>query len=738
MDEAASDVASVFQSPSVDSLSGLAVDASEDRSCSWLNVSSGVGSESMGEAEESEMEYEIPHSLSRGPVRLTPTKAQSKDVRGQGGTEYSPVSDSSVPPDSHMTDTDSPIDVPDLGETESLHVIAPVTLIDSQTPTQAQGPERQELREKNMTVQCVLCKPKIRILSTSKNSTSNLKKHLERKHASMYLKSKGGIVVPNGPTTSNSSREPRYKKSKLENLNQITSQPKVNALVFNFMIEDVQSLSVLEQPAFRKLIDGLSGGKLSMTKNTFIDRLEMAYSKMKEELKEKLDSVQSVCTTADIWSAHNRSYIGITCHWFEKNELERKSAALACARIRGAHTFDKIAAKIHEIHVAYNIENKLQAIVTDNGSKFVKVFNEFSKVDNEEIAEDDIVEFQDVGIILDGADEAMHHVVLPHQRCASHALNLIASQDLAHVLSQGETARVYFSAMGKCYAIWNGVHQSPLSIVAMEDMEKMKLTAPCVTRWTYEYSAIEKIVSLPEAKLMDACDSLGVPRMLSYEIAFLKEYTDIFKPLSFALELFQGEQKCFLGLVIPTVLTLKKKLCEKKAVALYLFDVINPVLEAIETRFKQLFASLDAKLATATTPQFRLWWLPETERDDMHLTLVAEANRIEPSDGAPIGSDEVQSEDEFFSFGPGIGNSDTEEEVRRYLEGTSKNLGCLKLFPRVRKLFLKYNTILPSSAPVERLFSHNGIILTPQGNGLTDEQFEQVLLLRYNSKIFPE
>uniref|UniRef100_A0A4W5RVE7 BED-type domain-containing protein n=1 Tax=Hucho hucho TaxID=62062 RepID=A0A4W5RVE7_9TELE len=601
----------------------------------------------------------------------------------------------------------------------------------------------KELREKNMTVQCVLCKPKIRMLSTSKNSTSNLKKHLERKHATMYLKlPKGQMDGPNGSPTE-SPKEPRYKKSKLENLiNQMTSQPKVNTLVFNFMVENVQSLSVLEQPAFRKLIEGLSGGKMSMTRNTFINGIMIAYSKMKEELKEQLDSVQSVCTTADIWSAHNRSYIGMTCHWIEKNELERKSAALACARIRGSHTFDTIAAKIHEIHLAYNIENKLQATVTDNGSNFVKVFKEFSKGDNENY-EDDIVEFQDVGTILDGADEAMHLFLLPHQRCASHALNLIASHDLAQVLSQGENAQVYCSAMAKCFAIWNSAHQSPLAISAVEDIEKMKLTAPCVSRWISEYSAVEKMVSLPETKLMDVCDSFGVPRLLSYEIAFLKEYINVFKPLAFALELFQGEQ-CFLGLVIPTVLTLKKKLCEKKTLALYLFDVINPVLEAIDSRFKQLFASLEAKMATATTPQFRLWWLPEAEREDMHLMLVAEATRLETTDGAPIGSDNVQSEDEFFSFGPGTGNSDTEEEVRRYLEGTSKNLSCLKYFQRVRKLFLKFNAILPSSALVERLFSHNGNILTPKRNGLTDDQFEQVLLLRYNSKIctldklFPE
>ncbi|XP_059203493.1 uncharacterized protein zgc:161969 isoform X2 [Centropristis striata] len=567
---------------------------------------------------------------------------------------------------------------------------------------------------KNIIVQCNLCLPRVNLLSTSKTSTSNLKKHLDRTHLGCEARPDVKRGRRKEEHNGDESRHCQLKKLKAEIISKCMTQTKIDQLIFNFIVEDCQSFYVLEQPGFKKLVSGLTDGLKSMDRVTLFTKVDQGFSRMREELMAKLTNIQYVCTTADIWTANSRSFFGMTCHWIDTQSLERKSAALGFARLQGRITHDTIAGRIHDIHVAYNIESKVQTTVTDNGSPFISVFKEFA-VDGQE-SDDDIGFYENVSAVLEGEPEQDMLLFLPTvQRCASHMLEQIVTEDFWQV-----------------------------GMDAAEEIGKMALVVPAVIRWNVEYCAVQKIVSLSERELTELCARLEVPRMQPEEMAFLKEYVTVFHPLAFALELFQAEQKCYLGLVVPTVLSLKNKLNEQKDAATYFGDVINAIVVAIDVRFQELFASTEAKIATATTPQFRLWWMAASDREEMCSLLATEASQIDPCTIVEANTSRnlstIESEDDFFSYGSPkptvqIQQRGVVDEIRKYVEGTGKSLECLQDFPRVKQLFLKYNTTLPSTAPVQRLFSQKGNLVTSQRNFLTDDYFERIQLLRYNSNV---
>lgn len=535
---------------------------------------------------------------------------------------------------------------------------------------------------------------------------------------------------------------PPLKQATLSSTSAIT-QSKVNSLVLEFIIADVQPFSLVENASFREMIAGISGGRTHMCRKTLMQRIERGFQNMKEAITETLQDVQTVCTTADIWTAHHRSFMGITCHWIEPETLDRKSAALACERIRGRHTYDVIAAKVSQIHAEFQIQGKVSATVTDNGSNFVKAFNEYGgcEMDDEMDSTDD-VQFADVSAVLqEEQEEEELNVFLPlHHQCAAHTLNLIATTDLDKAASQGVSRKLYRSAMSKCAAIWNKANRSSGAADAIEEIAQMRCLVPSVTRWSSEYHAIEKLMSLTESQLNGICDQLKLAKLHPQETMFLKEYTAILKPLAYSINLLQGEKNCYFGYIVPTILSLKAKLAEKLTQVQFSAHILSAVIKAIDTRFGQVLASHEARMAASTIPKFRLWWLADEERGAMKTAMVQESRLLhkEPSEdagttgNAAVGGD-PEDDENFFTFETTqMTSSSAEEEVQRYLQDPDKSLASLKMYPMIRDLFLKYNTTLPSSAPVERLFSQGGLIFTPHCNKMTDKHFEQALLLRYN------
>ena len=192
----------------------------------------------------------------------------------------------------------------------------------------------------------------------------------------------------------------------------------VRKLVTEYIIDDILPLTTVESPAFKKLIDELSPHPVQLPdRKTICSHLEQVYKSMMKKIKENLEEVEKVSTTADVWTTHHRSYLGITIHWIDEKSLKRQKGTIACIHIVGRHTYDILAAKIEELHRSFGLQGKISATITDNGPNFVKAFTTFSVPDttldaNEEhsITDDDDMVLHDDVTFTD-----LYDAIMPNQ-----------------------------------------------------------------------------------------------------------------------------------------------------------------------------------------------------------------------------------------------------------------------------------------------------------------------------------
>ena len=74
------------------------------------------------------------------------------------------------------------------------------------------------------------------------------------------------------------------------------------------------------------------------------------------------------------------------------------------------------------------------------------------------------------------------------------------------------------------------------------------------------------------------------------------------------------------------------------------------------------------------------------------------------------------------------GNDEATDIVNRYFDEETGPIGSLH--HGLKKMFRKFNTPIPSSAAVERLFSLGKDVLKPKRSDLTDDHFEMLVFLR--------
>ena len=149
---------------------------------------------------------------------------------------------------------------------------------------------------------------------------------------------------------------------------------------------------------------------------------------------------------------------------------------------------------------------------TENRSNFVKTFKTFavdptplltSEEEIEQEGDNDQVEeaiFENMCDVLaldpvkDDDYTQVEYELPPHERCASHTLNLVASSDIDKSLSSSPLSKnIYRSSFAKCTTLWNKVSRSTVASDHVEENLKLKVTVASPTRWNSYYDAVSRI-----------------------------------------------------------------------------------------------------------------------------------------------------------------------------------------------------------------------------------------------------
>ncbi|KAI4897234.1 hypothetical protein NFI96_030188, partial [Prochilodus magdalenae] len=541
-------------------------------------------------------------------------------------------------------------------------------------------------KNNSFRMRCKLCAPKYHEIMAFKNSLSNLKKHIEKKHpTSLERYTQFTSAALKRKSSTEGSLAPPSKQTKLWETRRV-SQASVDKAVIKFVVQGLHPPHIVQQQGFIDLVQYLQPNTNVITRNTVVDKVTKASIEMKRKLKAALSEIEFIATTTDCWTAHRRSFIGVTAHWFNPQTMQRSCAALACKQLKGSHTFSALAGALNDIHTEFNIREKIVRTTTDNGSNFLKAFRVYGETDennnpepvgegdgeeddgghNDDCEEEEEsiegVEFVDAGALLD-EDDYLEYQLPKHHRCACHLLNLVSTVDASKA----------------------------------------------------EVNPFYKRVS----------------RFTPVELAFLAEYAKTMSPVAKALDVLQGETSVQMGWLVPTITLLRTKLQQLKVASRFCEPLIAALLSGLEKRFGKMLADPELIAAAILVPKFKTCWTSDENILKLGLDYIRSHLDCQAENHISEGSQSSEEED-FFSSLKKTGPLEIAQQLDAYLGYPGDTVEVLKSFPAVCHLSVKINTALPASAACERLFSVAGLIFRPRRACIGSKNFENQLLLRLN------
>ena len=238
------------------------------------------------------------------------------------------------------------------------------------------------------------------------------------------------------------------------------------------------------------------------------------------------------------------------------------------------------------------------------------------------------------------------------------------------------------------------------------------------------------------------------------------------QPVAICLDRVQTEVNAYLGILLPNLILMRVSLerirdAQGDQALIYAQPLVDALLRqkgnkgGFEKRFSHMFADQDLLMATALHPNHGIssfdFMAPHMKEEILERVVQEMKALIRPeTEGGDNsqGTMEEQDDDRMDAFAelyrPAAplqsDEEDLEEVIKNELlawkrsreEKVKKPQFPAKYRDHWVTLFIKYNTGLPSSAAVERLFSTAGDVLRPKRACLSEANFEHLVFLKGN------
>lgn len=363
-------------------------------------------------------------------------------------------------------------------------------------------------------------------------------------------------------------------------------------------------------------------------------------------------------------------------------------------------------------------------------------------------------------LIFDDSDVHDGFIVLPkHVKCLAHSFNLVCSTDLLKEIEKETSIKqLHKTTINKAKLLWTSQNTSIVKSDFLQSKLKRILKTPNQTRWNSFFDSLVDLVKVLETQPINlnlCLDYFKITQFTTNEIEYLKAFVKVMEPAAIALDIIQGDKDVYLGISIPLLIKTLSKLDDivKSNDSSSNVSVLSKCLyNLIIKRFdSSILRNEDYQIATAVHPKFKFKFFEKHMSD--YLESIKERvkseynNILNNNDNYNNNNTNNNNSSSSTPEADGISNwysdeEDSQPEVDEFdsffYTATANNIEHLKQkkYSNIKELFLKFNSAMPSSASVERLFSAAKRVLAPERTRITDENFETHLMLHENKSFF--